>query len=156
MMPAMRSNSFAAHVGPFFAFLLLLGLVPLLSQPGGSFWRAHPAFWVYPLQTCVCGALLIWWRGNYRFRPYNLAGLFFGTLTGAVIFIVWISPQIIFGGAPRLAGFNPTMLGDSNVAYAATLVMRFARLVIVVPFIEEIFWRGFVLRCLVREDFESV
>ncbi len=36
------------------------------------------------------------------------------------------------------------------------LAARFARLVLVVPLVEEIFWRGFLLRYLVREDFTTL
>ena len=36
------------------------------------------------------------------------------------------------------------------------LAARFTRLVIVVPLVEEIFWRGFLLRYLVREDFTAI
>ena len=34
--------------------------------------------------------------------------------------------------------------------------MRFLRLIIVVPAIEEIFWRGFLLRAFIKRDFETV
>jgi uncharacterized protein len=34
--------------------------------------------------------------------------------------------------------------------------MRFLRLVVVVPFLEEIFWRGFLMRFLISEPFEKV
>ncbi len=34
--------------------------------------------------------------------------------------------------------------------------MRFLRLVAVVPALEEIFWRGFLLRYFIKEDFDAV
>jgi uncharacterized protein len=37
-----------------------------------------------------------------------------------------------------------------------TIVFRFLRLVLVVPLLEEIFWRGFLLRFLVNENFDDV
>lgn len=36
------------------------------------------------------------------------------------------------------------------------LAARFARLVLVVPLVEEIFWRGFLLRYLANENFMSL
>jgi CAAX prenyl protease-like protein len=152
----MRSHSLVAFVGPFVVFLALLGVIPLVSQPSGQFWRSHPEFWVFPLQTLVCGALLIWWRGSYRFGPFGGAALAIGALAGVIVFLAWISPQWIFGAGARVEGFNPTLVADAPALHAATLGLRFVRLVIVVPFLEEIFWRGCVLRYLVREDFESV
>ena len=57
----------------------------------------------------------------------------------------------------RIEGFDPTIFkARPAFYYAIVLAMRFIRLVVVVPFIEEIFWRGFLLRYLVKEDFESV
>ncbi len=134
----------------------MLGLIPLVSQPAGPFWRAHPEFWVFPLQTIVCGALMLWWRGTYHFGPFGPVAIAIGALAGVVVFAVWISPQWIFGAGARTDGFNPTLVADSPLRHGATLAFRFARLVIVVPFLEEIFWRGFVLRYLVREDFKNV
>ncbi len=152
----MPARPLIAHIGPFVVFLALLGLIPLMSQPAGPFWRSHPEFWVFPLQTLVCGALLLWWRGSYQFRPFGAAAVGIGALAGAVIFVAWISPQWIFGVGARVDGFNPTLVADSASIHGATLALRFLRLVIVVPFLEEIFWRGFLLRYLVREHFESV
>ena len=37
-----------------------------------------------------------------------------------------------------------------------TLVLRFVRLVAVVPIMEEVFWRGFLLRYLVQENFTAL
>ena len=152
----MRSHSLAAHVGPFFVFLALLGLVPLASDPAGPFWRAHPEFWVFPLQTIVCGALLLWWRDSYQFRPLGAGAIAIGILAGAIAFAVWISPQWVFGAGARLDGFNPALVAESPAGHSATLALRLLRLVVIVPFLEEVFWRAFVLRYLVREDFESV
>ena len=152
----MRAHAFAAHVGPFAVFLALLGLVPLVSDPAGPFWRAHPEFWVFPLQTILCGALLVWWRGAYEFRPFGSLAMAVGTFAGAIAFAVWISPQAFFGAADRLDGLNPALVADSPALHAATLTLRFARLVLVVPFLEEVFWRGFALRYIVREDFATV
>ena len=67
----MRTHVFAAHVGPFAVFLALLGLVPLVGDPAGACWRAHPEFWVFPLQTVLRGTLLVCWRSAYEFRPFG-------------------------------------------------------------------------------------
>ena len=40
--------------------------------------------------------------------------------------------------------------------YWGTLVFRLLRIAVVVPFVEEIFWRGFLLRYLIKDDFASV
>jgi uncharacterized protein len=69
---------------------------------------------------------------------------------------VWISPQLFFGAGPRLEGFDPTIFEENPVLFWLTLSMRFVRLVILVPLVEEIFWRGFLMRFLVNENFAGV
>ena len=52
-------HQFLAHILPMLTFALLLGGGDLLKTPDGPLWRATPEFWVYPLQTLLCGAMLI-------------------------------------------------------------------------------------------------
>jgi CAAX prenyl protease-like protein len=78
------------------------------------------------------------------------------TLALAVsVFALWISPQAFFHAAPRTEGFDPAFFGD-GWPYFTNVTARWVRLVVVVPLLEEIFWRGFLLRFLVREPFEEV
>jgi len=67
-------------------------------------------------------------------------------------------PGIVFPPTPRLEGFdpNPAFFQNNPLYYYATLLLRFMRLAVVVPFLEEIFWRGYLLRDLISEDFKKV
>ena len=51
----------------------------------------------------------------------------------------------MLGFAERTDGFNPGIFAHPG-AYWASLLLRFFRAVVVVALIEEIFWRGFVMR----------
>ena len=80
-----------------------------------------------------------------------------------MVFGEWISPQWLFHAAPRIAQAASTRTrtaagreATDGLLYAGVVGLRFARLVLVVPALEEIFWRGFLLRYLVREDFTGV
>ncbi|HMG06155.1 MAG TPA: CAAX prenyl protease-related protein, partial [Chthoniobacterales bacterium] len=53
-------------------------------------------------------------------------------------------------------GFNPEILSGQPASYRITIVFRFLRLVVVVPLVEEIFWRGFLLRYFINEKFYAV
>jgi CAAX prenyl protease-like protein len=139
---------------PLAVFLLLLGLVSLLRKMGGAFWLASPEYWIYPTQTIFCGALLLWFRREYELRAPRR--IFFTLGVALVVFGLWIAPQAFFGFAPRLDGFNPEIFSGHPVAYWTMIAFRFLRLVIVVPLIEEIFWRGFLLRYLIDEKFCAV
>ena len=145
-----------AYVAPFLAFLALIALGEVVAKlfDGQAFWMAsQPRYWVYPLQTLVCGALLIRGWGFYGMRPPARPLLALGI--GALVFALWIAPQQWLGFAPRLDGFDPGFFGG-GASYALNVTLRFMRLVVVVPLLEEIFWRGFLLRFLIRDDFTRV
>jgi len=133
-------------------WLMIAQGVAGLGRP--EFLLSHPQYWIFPLQTLVCGALLIRYWGDYRLEAPKKV---FFTLGIAVLVLgIWISPQALLGMPPRTEGFDPMVFPPGSPLYWSTLILRFARLVVVVPLLEEVFWRGFLLRSLIREDFESI
>ncbi|MEI9892669.1 MAG: CAAX prenyl protease-related protein [Chthoniobacter sp.] len=60
------------------------------------------------------------------------------------------------GRAPAHGRVRPGIFGATGWPYAVNLGLRLVRLVIVVPLLEEIFWRGFLLRYLIDENFSRV
>ena len=146
-----------AYFGPFLTFLAFIALGELIGklfdgQDAGWALR-KPSYWIYPLQTLVCGGLLArWWRHyelRWPARPVFTVGI------GILVLVLWVAPQQWFRAAPRLEGFEPAFFGG-GAAYAVNLVFRFVRMTIVVPLLEEIFWRGFLLRYLIQPDFTRV
>jgi hypothetical protein len=143
-----------AFVAPMALFLGLLMLNSALKPFGGPGWASSTEYWIYPAQTLLCGTLLWVFRRNYALsRPISPA---FGLTIGTVVFILWIAPQAWLVAAPRTEGFNPEFFAPNTLPYFATVGFRFLRLVVVVPLVEEIFWRGFLLRYLIDEDFEKI
>jgi CAAX prenyl protease-like protein len=119
-------------------------------MPGGF----APRYTIYPLQTVVCAGILLYYWRDYRLAPPRAAWL--AVAIGAVVFALWVSPQVLFHQPPRVDGFNPDLFGAQPAIYSAVVIMRFLRLILVVPALEEIFWRGFLLRYLIKEDFDSI
>lgn len=144
----------AAYALPMLTFIALLVVNVLLKKAGPGFWLASAEYWVYPLQTFVCGAILLWYRREYEWDRPSRPG--FALLVALFVFAIWILPQAFLGFAPRTEGFNPDVFANQPGLYWATMAFRFLRLVVVVPLLEEIFWRGFLLRYLIAEDFERV
>ena len=158
-------SSFGAYVVPFFAFLLFLPLVDIftLNHPYLPWWRAHPEQWIYPLQTfCGLGFLVYYWR-VYDFSwkmPFWAIGI------GIFGFLIWVLPCFIFdllggdlgefgflrylGVSSRNEGFNPFIFTGEGVYIS--IFLRFLRAVCIVPFVEEIFWRGFLMRYIDGAD----
>ena len=144
----------AAFTLPMAVFVMLLLVTGSGNRPEAVSWFSYPAYWTYPAQTLICGVILFWFRRDYEFRGPRK--VWFAILIGLVVFAVWIAPQQFFGFEPRLIGFDPDLFAAQPVLYWITVVFRFLRLVIVVPLLEEVFWRGFLLRYLISERFTAV
>lgn len=139
---------------PMAVFVTLSALAGALRNMGGAAWLASPEYWIYPAQALICGGIVAWFWREYKLGAPRQA--WFALAIGLVVFALWIAPQQFLGFAPRLTGFDPEVFADKPALYWATVILRFARLVIVVPLVEEIFWRGFLLRYLIRENFTEI
>jgi hypothetical protein len=133
---------------------VLLGLTGPIKTLGDSFWLKSPEYWLFPLQTFICAGLLIWYWRQYDF--HGLKRVLFTLAIGALVFVLWISPQAFLGFGARTDGFNPDTFAGQPAAYWSTVLLRFLRLVIIVPLVEEIFWRGFLLRYFINDKFDTV
>jgi uncharacterized protein len=152
--PAPFTRKLVAFTLPMAVFVTLLGLLGELRKGEGALGTASPEYWMYPAQTLICGALVVWFWRQYDLRAPRR--ILFALAIGLVVFALWIAPQQFFGLAPRLIGFDPDVFAGQPAMYWATVVLRFLRLVVVVPLVEEIFWRGFLLRYLINERFTEI
>jgi uncharacterized protein len=139
---------------PMAVFVVVLGITGTGNRPESVSWFSYPVYWMYPIQTIVCGGLLFWFWRDYEFQtPLQL---WFALLIGLIVFALWIAPQQFLRFEPRVNGFNPDLFTAQPGLYWTTVLLRFLRLVVVVPLVEEIFWRGFLLRYLINERFSAV
>ncbi len=135
------------YVAPMAVFLLLTtleGVVPRSTYP-----------FVYGLKLLCVGALLFWCVPRWRqeFRPdWRAAGLALGA--GLAGFGFWVlldpvTPHFAILGQRSI--FNPMVeIGDSNTRLIF-IAMRLFGMAVVVPVMEEVFWRSFLLRYLTDE-----
>lgn len=168
-MSNLRTNTTVAHIAPFAVFMLFTALVPALAIKNSAlpWWRSAPEHWVYPLQTIVCGVLVIFFWKNYTFKPTR--GFALATVFGIISIVCWIVPSELYrlldiadygkkldipllGLVARTEGFDPTIFEHDRYGYSLVIAMRFIRMVIVVPLVEEILWRGWLMRWLVTND----
>ena len=155
-----------AHVIPFavfMGFMLVLQFICGLIEwkhPDAPWWRQDPAQFVYPIQTLVTLGFLIYYRRSYTFN-WSLKWSLIGIIIGAIGIGFWILPTALYdawnlkgpthgllkllGIAERREGFDPGIF-QNPIAYWASLVFRFFRAVVVVALVEEILWRGFMMR----------
>jgi len=145
-----------AYVLPFALFMVALVVAEGFRALGVTHFgdlTLDPMYWVYPVQTVVCAAVLLWYWRAYDFGRTNLFNVLMGVGAGLIIFGLWIAPQEFFHQPRRTEGFDPHVI---PMVYYWMLAARLTRLVLVVPLVEEIFWRGFLLRYLVKDDFSAI
>lgn len=147
------------YIAPFLAFMGLLAFGQLISKlaldlAGDQFWLVESQYWIFPLQAIVCGVLLWHYRKDVRY--YGVKSPVLVTIVGLITLAIWVAPQYFPNPPDRTEGFNPDTFLDQPALYWSILILRFIRLVIVVPFLEEIFWRGFLMRYLINEKFTTI
>ncbi|WP_224981890.1 CAAX prenyl protease-related protein [Geomonas agri] len=150
------------RVLPFAVFMAFVGLQELLQIAERAGWLKLPPtahLYLYPIKALTVAVLLWAYRKKYRELHLeelcNLTRNVTVVLVGVVTFVLWISIDyaVPFSAAP--AGFMPHLLPAGPVRLAITGV-RMAGAVLVVPLMEELFWRSFLLRYLVHPAFRSV
>lgn len=133
------------YVMPFLAFAVLTYLDPVLG--------ISPA-WVYGLKTLVVLVLLLAFWPKYRDQIQVHMDLN-AVMAGIGVFILWIGLE---GAYPKLGpapGFNPHDMADGGNVFLL-MGLRLAGAVLVVPVMEELFWRSFALRFLIDTRFSRV
>ncbi|MCP4245889.1 MAG: CAAX prenyl protease-related protein [bacterium] len=161
----------APLIAPFFTFLALMALA-------GVFDEAYKP-WLYALRTF--GALFVALAFRRYWPPLGKLYLHWCLLVGLIVAVGWVvihkwfaggvvAGQYVFDGfdwysLSQIAGKDPTpeeyyvphqQLG-TGLAYWAFLIVRIGGAATVVPIVEELFWRGFVLRVLIDwHRFEDV
>ncbi len=166
------SEKALAHVLPISVFMVLLVVISFLEYFGFvvynddiyPWYRYAPEQWLYPLQTIVCLILIKKYWSKFEIGP--LKGFKFSIIMGVVGISIWVLPGHLFdvmemdegwwkylGFTDRKKGFNPSdFLGSNESFYWLVVVFRFLRMVLVVSIIEEVFWRGFLMRYILDRD----
>ena len=139
---------------PFAAFMLLLALRGLLPVDG-----ALDARWLYAASVFIVGGLLAWYWREYgelvRQTLPNAGEAALAAVVGLVVFLLWTrldAPWMQL--AEPTASFVPI---DANGALIWPLVaLRWIGATLVVPVMEELFWRSFLMRWVRSPQFETV
>jgi membrane protease YdiL (CAAX protease family) len=131
--------------------------------------------WIYPLKTLVvAAALLVFWRYYEELKP-NLSGL--AVVVGVAVIAIWIALDPYYPKAselmwrfdvwlsglrglsappaPSLTPFDPAAISPDLVRWLF-LAFRVTGAAVVVPLMEELFWRGFLIRWIDNPNFKQV
>ncbi len=134
------------HTSPLPRYLAPFGVFLLLSLVQGMF--AGAAFWlIYAAKILTVAALIVLlFRGHRR----EIAGTFDWRAVGVGLGVLalWLGNYHWFYNAAQ----NPAALEPS----AAILLLKILGSSLVVPLVEELFFRSFLMRYLIKNDFLSV
>ena len=138
----MKSKPWLPYVAPFGIYMAFL-----------FFQTNANLLWMYPLKTIAVAAALWFFRKEYEELRPNFSLL--AVVVGLVVIVMWIGIDPYYPRFGHATAFDPTTIasvGQRNVFIA----FRVVGAVIVVPLMEELFWRAFLIRWLVNENFKSV
>jgi uncharacterized protein len=147
---------------PFAVFMAFIGLNELLqalAKHGLLQLEAATLYYMYPLKTLVVGYLLFRYRKTYEELRFKELSKIPTTLVvfcvGVLVCLLWVQMDWTLDASSAPPGFNPVLLPDPAVRLIMTC-FRIAGAVLVVPLMEELFWRSFMIRYLINNDFVKV
>lgn len=142
-----------ARVLPFALYMGFIMLADLLERAGVG---ASQMRWLYPVKIGVVGvALWYFWRDYKELSkwPFNWRNVIIAVFAGVLVLVLWVNlaaPWMVIGSAP---GFDPR---DGEEMNWVLVLLRWCGAALVVPVMEELFWRSFLLRWLTAPDFLTV
>ncbi len=146
------------YVVPMFAYVALGGLEGYLpevdNQPSPTWYPI-----AYAVRVAIVAGLAWWYRSTWndlRPRPGPLA-IILAIVTGLVVTALWIGLDGLYPGLPMMGqriAFDPGRM--SAAGRLGFYAVRLAGLVLLVPLVEELFWRSFLMRWLIDADFRRV
>jgi CAAX prenyl protease-like protein len=146
-----NSRATIAYIAPFVAFVGAMAIERVIPVP---------VQWLYPLRFCiVLGLIVALSRPYLNFRPsYPLASV----AIGVAVFVIWVAPDVLFGYRDSWL-FNNSLTGSAASSLPAPLKKNLAFITMrcvssfgLVPILEELFWRGWMMRWLIDKQFLKV
>jgi len=139
--------------------------VPMLVWVGITFLggMAHGdlKFWSYPLKVGI-GVWFVWQMRAF-IPEMRWAFSWEAVVTGIVVFAVWVGLDPYYPKIGLLFKYTPESIwnpfarfGDGSIIAWALIVVRIFGMTILVPPIEDVYYRSFFYRVLIRYDFQTV
>ena len=141
------------YVAPFAVFMLLLVVADRL--PFGQPWESV-------VRVGVLVATL-WFFSRHLVGAMRAPHWLGSVLVGIGVFVVWVGPDLLLPGWRDSSLFQNSITGrvkvsipEAELANPFVLWLRVARAALLVPLLEELFWRGWLPRWLQNQDFLKV
>jgi len=142
-----------ARVVPFAVYMSFIVIADLLTRLG---WSAQELRWLYAVKIAAVLAVLVYYRRHYvelRWRRLPWRTVAIAVATGVLVLVLWINLDAGWMSIGEAAGFDPRVDGRIDWRLAA---VRLLGATLVVPVMEELFWRSFLARWLESPAFLTV
>ena len=80
-------------------------------------------------------------------------------LVGLGVLVLWVAPELLWPGYRSHWLFQNALFGRLSaqpLANPIDLALRSLRAIVVVPIVEELFWRGWLMRWLIKDEFDTI
>jgi len=148
---APRPAAWLPYVAPFLCFALFTYAAS--AQPAA----AH--LW-YAAKTVVVGVMLVLLARRLPELSWRAPAVDWGIaiVVGVAVLVVWVAPEQLLAplNIGEATGFDPYGFGLSPAATWGVIAVRIGGAALVVPVMEELFWRAFLMRYMVQSDFLAV
>ena len=116
----------------------------------------EPQYWIYALKTIIAAWLL--WLVRPYVKEMRWAFSWEAVAAGVAVFALWVGLDGFYPFmAERTGGFDPTRTyGPGSAAALIFIAVRLIGSSLIVPPLEEIFYRSFIYRYLIKSDFLNV
>ena len=148
----MIKNPTSAYIGPFLVFIAFLALGKYLPVP--------PDVEQIIRFVVIAGAI---WFFSRHLVSFKMVSPIATVALGIGVFLLWIGPDVLFPGYRTHWLFQNSITGKLEstmppglLSNPFQLVLRTARAALLVPILEELFWRGWLMRWLIDQDFEKI
>jgi CAAX prenyl protease-like protein len=136
-----------ARIADDTAYYLPMGVFLVLVWAGGHWKSLYPA--AYVARAIGVAVMLFCFRGHYTKIRWN--GWWLGVIVGIIGIFQWIGMQLFlqrhmdwFKPGPDF--FNPAEYFKSSATFWNFVTVRIVSAAVVVPFMEELFWRDYLWR----------
>ncbi len=176
---SLRTNPWVVFLLPFVVYMIansfepspptLQAVVERVANeapiaPAEAAYQRYPAIYAAKIALTVAAIIFVW-PGYRQFMPIRFG--FLATFVGIVGAVLWIGlwavdlesiigVRALLGGAGQRSAFNPFERLATPAQAWAFMSLRLIGLALVVPLIEEMFYRGFVMRFVIDRDWPNV
>ena len=139
-----RRRPYIPYIVPLALFAVCMYAAPLFNTS---------QFLVYPIKTILVAASLVYFWNAYK-QEIRFTFSWLAVISGVVVFFIWVLPEGLY---PQIghSEFNPYEQASGYGVYFL-IAFRLVGAALIVPIMEELFWRSFVLRFAIKSEFKSL